>query len=92
MDELISFTSKFQEYTLIIHDGDPSAVDDASTSGGIVISYCPWCGTRLSESQRDSWFQEMERSGIDAWTGDIPAEFQDAAGGTSKPEIPSALR
>ena len=24
-----------------------------------------------------SKFQEMERRGIDAWTGDIPTEFQD---------------
>jgi len=77
VDALISFTSKFQEYALIIHDGDPSIVDDGSTSGGVVISYCPWCGARLPESQRDRWFQEMERRGIEPWTGDIPAEFQD---------------
>ena len=76
-DSLISFSPKFQEYGLIIHDGDPSIPVDGSTSGGVVISYCPWCGARLPESQRDRWLHEMERRGIDPWTGDVPAEFQD---------------
>jgi len=43
----------------------------------VVISYCPWCGARLPESQRDQWFREMERRRIDPWTGNVPAEFQD---------------
>ena len=77
VDALIGFTPRFQEYALIIHDGDPSVADDGSPSGGVVISYCPWCGTRLPESQRDRWLQEMERRGIDPWTDAIPAEFQD---------------
>jgi hypothetical protein len=76
-DALISFTPKFQEYALIIHDGDPSAADDGSTAGGVVISFCPWCGARLPASQRDRWFQELEHRGVDPWTGDIPVEFQD---------------
>ena len=67
-DALISFIAKFREYGLIIHDGSTSS---------IVISYCPWCGARLPESQRDRWFEEMEHRGIDPWTGDVPAEFED---------------
>jgi hypothetical protein len=34
-------------------------------------------GARLPESQRDRWFDQMERRGIDPWTTDVPAEFQD---------------
>lgn len=67
-DALISFTAKFQEYGLIIHDGGSSS---------ILISYCPWCGAQLPASQRDRWFDEMERLGIDPWTGNIPAGYQD---------------
>lgn len=67
-DALISFTAKFREYGLIIHDGGTSS---------IIISYCPWCGARLPESQRDRWFDEMERRGINPWTSDVPAEFED---------------
>jgi hypothetical protein len=32
---------------------------------------------KYSGRQTFRWFQEMERRGIDPWTGDIPAEFQD---------------
>jgi hypothetical protein len=78
-----SFTAKFQEYGLIIHDGGSSS---------IVISYCPWCGARLPASQRDRWFTEMERVGIDPWTGDIPAEYQDDRWMHSEPGTPAPSR
>ena len=77
VDALIGFTSKFQEYALIIHDGDPSIVDDGSASGGVVISYCPWCGARLPDSQRDRWYDELERGGIDPVSDDFPDGFDD---------------
>jgi hypothetical protein len=67
-DALIRFTAKFQEYGLIIHDGGTSC------SG---IEFCPWCGRRLPESQRDRWFEELEGRGIDPWTDDVPVDFQD---------------
>ncbi|MCT6778887.1 hypothetical protein ABZ329_18695 [Streptomyces rubiginosohelvolus] len=67
-DALIRFSARFQEYGLVIHDGG------ASTLG---IDFCPWCGQRLPESQRDRWFDELERRGIDPWEDPIPAEFQD---------------
>lgn len=67
-DALIEFRAEFQEYGLIIHDGGTS---------GITIDFCPWCGRRLPESQRDQWFDEMERRGIDPWEDEVPAEFQD---------------
>ncbi|MFE6697015.1 DUF6980 family protein [Streptomyces sp. NPDC057718] len=67
-DALIRFSARFQEYGLVIHDGG------ASTLG---IDFCPWCGQRLPESQRDRWFDELERRGIDPWEDPIPPEFQD---------------
>jgi len=67
-DTLVWFNAKFQEYGLIIHDGGRSVIN---------ISFCPWCGRRLPQSQRDRWFEELERRGIDPGNDDIPAEFQD---------------
>ena len=67
-DALIDFIAKFREYGIIIHDGG---------SSHIVISYCPWCGARLPDSQRERWFDELEALGIDPRTDDVPGEFDD---------------
>lgn len=66
-DALVWFNPKFQEYGLIIHDGGASIV---------TISFCPWCGRRLPESQRDRWFEQLENLGIDPDNDDVPPEFQ----------------
>ncbi|MEV6103217.1 hypothetical protein AB0M28_00690 [Streptomyces sp. NPDC051940] len=66
-DALISFSSRYQEYGIIVHDGGTAVIG---------IGYCPWCGRRLPESQRDRWFDELEKRGIDPWEDDIPEEFQ----------------
>ncbi|GAA2250419.1 hypothetical protein GCM10010232_42900 [Streptomyces amakusaensis] len=68
-DALIRFSAEFQEYGLIVHDGGTSI---------ITIDFCPWCGRRLPESQRDRWFDELERRGIDPGEDEVPAEFRDA--------------
>ncbi|MDH6139432.1 hypothetical protein P3T35_001432 [Kitasatospora sp. GP30] len=67
-DALVYFAAKYQEYGLIIHDGGASVIG---------IEFCPWCGRRLPESQRDRWFQELESRGIDPWEDEVPAEFED---------------
>ncbi|MEV6038259.1 hypothetical protein AB0L65_44420 [Nonomuraea sp. NPDC052116] len=67
-DALITFNERFIEYGLIIHDGGTSV---------IVISYCPWCGMRLTESRRDRWFDALEALGVDPSTDEIPTEYQD---------------
>ncbi|MGK5545323.1 DUF6980 family protein [Streptomyces sp. URMC 127] len=67
-DALVVFSEKFREYGLVIHDG-------GTASSG--IAYCPWCGVRLPESQRDRWFEELEARGIDPWEDEVPAEFED---------------
>lgn len=67
-DSLITFDARFQEYGLIVHDGGTSA---------ITIAFCPWCGRRLPNSQRDRWFDALERRGIDPGEDEIPAVFRD---------------
>lgn len=69
-DALVSYTAKFDEFGLIVHDGARSEVR---------IAYCPWCGTRLPDSRRDQWFAELERRGIDPLAGTIPVEFENDA-------------
>ena len=43
-DSLICYSAKSGEYGIIIHDGGSSSIS---------IAYCPWCGKRLQESERD---------------------------------------
>jgi hypothetical protein len=54
-DALLHYSSKFCEYGLIVHDGGTATC---------LIGFCPWCGTRLPESQRTRWFDELERLGF----------------------------
>ncbi len=53
-DALIDYIPKFDEYGIIIHDGGTSVRN---------ISFCPWCGTKLPESKRDRWFDDLEAMG-----------------------------
>jgi hypothetical protein len=67
-DALVAYIPKFDEYGIIVHDGGSSMIQ---------IHFCPWCGTRLPESKRDQWFEELQRRGVDPLKGPIPPEFQD---------------
>ncbi|MFE2110284.1 DUF6980 family protein [Kitasatospora sp. NPDC059463] len=67
-DAVVRLRARFQEYGLIVHDGGTSVIE---------IGFCPWCGRPLPESQRDRWFEELERRGIDPWDDEVPAEFED---------------
>jgi len=71
-DEIISYIEKFDEYGIPVPDGGNSH---------IVISHCPWCGSRLPESKRDKWFDELERSGFENPLFDetIPVEYKTSA-------------
>jgi hypothetical protein len=51
-DSLVSYSRRFDEYGLIVHDGGSST---------ILIEYCPWCGTELPASKRDAYFDELEK-------------------------------
>ncbi len=67
-DCLIYYEPRFDEYGIIIHDGG-SCYD--------LLRYCPFCGARLPESQRDLWLQILTDLGIqDPWTDPIPPEYQ----------------
>lgn len=66
-DCLVSFSPKFREYGLLIHDGGSSSLR---------IGFCPWCGVKLPEPLRNEWFAEMERRGIDPGVDEVPADFR----------------
>lgn len=62
-DVLISYSPKFDEYGIIIHDGGESQV---------MIKFCPFCGAKLPLSKRNKWFNLMERLGINIHNDKIP--------------------
>jgi hypothetical protein len=67
-DALISYDVRFNEYGLIVHDGGTASLS---------VSFCPWCGTRLPQSERDRWFDALEDLGIDPWADRIPSKYRD---------------
>ncbi len=71
-DVLVSYSPTFNEYGLIVRDGGASSV---------VIGFCPWCGTKLPESLRDRWFDELEAKGYDGplFSDDLPKSYTSAA-------------
>jgi uncharacterized protein DUF6980 len=58
--------SKFREYGIGLLDGTPAFQ---------LITYCPWCGTKLPSSLRDEWFDSVEGLGFEAGDKRIPVEF-----------------
>ena len=68
-DLLVAYSPVFDEYGLLIHDGGASM---------LLISHCPWCGTKLPGSARDRWFDELEAMGLDPITDDIPDAYRSA--------------
>ena len=67
-DVVVIYIPKFDEYGLPVKDGGNSYIE---------IQYCPWCGTRLPDSKRDEWFDELEKKGFtDPFNSDIPKEFE----------------
>ncbi len=67
-DAVIKYNATFDEYGLPIRDGGSSSIG---------INYCPWCGTHLSASRRDDWFDALNNKGYHSpFTDDIPKKFQ----------------
>jgi hypothetical protein len=60
-DSLVIFNEVMNEYGLIIHDG---------TASYVLIDHCPWCGTRLPQSERDKWFDAVDA--LDLREGVLP--------------------
>jgi hypothetical protein len=50
-DDILYFWERVNEYLIPVHDGG---------SSGIVIRYCPWCGSKLPESTRHTVLGEGE--------------------------------
>ena len=77
-DALIDYDSRFNEYGLIVHDGGTSVV---------VIGFCPWCGSKLSESKREEWFRELSRRGFrrPRGPGTYRSSFATTPGGGDRP-------
>jgi hypothetical protein len=70
-DTVLIYHEPFEEYGMPIRDGGPSY---------LVISNCPFCGTKLPESGRDEWFDTTEAAGLeDTPFHDLPKKFQTAA-------------
>jgi hypothetical protein len=68
VDTPVTYSKKFNEYSLKIMDGGSSS---------ILIDFCPWCGENLPESKRHEWFDELEKLGIhDPWNESIPDRYQ----------------
>jgi len=67
-DHLLVYNEVLDEIGLIVHDGGASYV---------VIGFCPWCGSKQPESQRDRWYDEIEAKGIGE--DDLPPEYASAA-------------
>jgi hypothetical protein len=65
---LVHYSEKFDEYGIIVHNGGTAVA---------VIAYCPWCGTRLPQSARDRWFDEVWMMGLEPESDEIPAEHRD---------------
>ena len=67
-DHLINYSEKFNEYGIIIHDGGTSS---------ITINFCPWCGSKLPDSKRDQWFDELEKLGYEnPFEQEIPEKYK----------------
>jgi hypothetical protein len=64
-DALVSYSPRFREYGLLIHDGGSSFR---------LISHCPWCGAELPGSLRDAWFARLESLGLES-DDTLPAEL-----------------
>ncbi len=69
-DALLSYSAKYDEYGIIVHDGGSSVVG---------IDFCPWCGSKLPESKRVRWFEELERLGFrEPLEDEVPDIYRDA--------------
>jgi hypothetical protein len=67
-DTLLIYHEIFDEIGLPIRDGGPSY---------LVISHCPFCGSKLPESKRDEWFNRIEAEGLeDSAFENLPDHFQ----------------
>jgi hypothetical protein len=63
----LTYNRKFREYG-IDYTGDGCSYH--------VLAYCPFCGSRLPTSLRDSWFDRLDALGLEPDSPLIPAELK----------------
>jgi hypothetical protein len=63
----VKYDARFDEYW--VHAGE------ARQS----LFYCPWCGHKLPQTQRDRWFDELEALGLDPSHDEVPEQFRSDA-------------
>jgi hypothetical protein len=61
-----SYIPKFREYG--IHYREEFG------GGRQVVRHCPWCGKKLPPPNREAWFDEIDKLGLDP-DGDLPKQF-----------------
>lgn len=69
-DVPMAYSPRFREYALKIFDGG---------SAKHLIDFCPWCGSRLPESLRDEWFEQLEQLGLDPEDPEVPDDMKSDA-------------
>jgi hypothetical protein len=70
-DTILVYHEPFEEYGVPIRDGGASY---------LVILHCPFCGAKLPESGRHSWFHAIEAAGHeDTPFSELPDKYQTAA-------------
>ena len=69
-DVPVIYNAKFREYGIHVLNG-----------GSIVqlIAFCPWCGNKLPDSLRDSWFQRLDELKLEPFDPAIPVEMKSDA-------------
>jgi hypothetical protein len=68
-DQLVVYVPRFHEYGILWRQL-PTPESYA------VINWCPWCGTRLPESVRHAWYDELWRRGLDEIDDEIPEDMR----------------
>ncbi len=66
-DMIVLYVPKFRQYGIQVLDGGSSYIE---------IKYCPWCGSKLPESLRDRWLEELEKLGLEFGSPEIPEKYK----------------
>lgn len=67
--DIVHYSEVFDEYGITVFEDKVSF---------ILLDYCPWCGKKLPESKRESWFERLEEMGFEnpLFREDIPEEYK----------------
>jgi len=68
-DIIMNYNEIFDEYGIPIYDGGTSVIG---------IKFCPWCGSKLPESKRDEWFNELGEMAFEDDLSKIPEKYKSA--------------